>query len=447
MDYLPPVNASLYETFTTVFDLRKAISMRKAAIWLILTALAVVMASNYLTGALLPVFKPSGSDFSELYVASWLWRHGHNAYDSAIATAAHQQVVGASEEIFLVNVPTSLVLAAPLTLLSWGWANFVFLTSAVIGLVATTFAILRLQGRSSWGIETALVIVFLLSFSPVRIAFQWGNIVLLVLPLSVMTILLEEKRHDWQAGVLLGLAVCLKPQIGMWLGIYYLVRARFQIVAASLAVGSFIAALFFLHPVPYHEWLLSYRANLQHWFDPGGPYGFTEGSLSFILLRTQGVLYTITHRAFISSLLAYGLFLICAGIWGILIWRSGARVPSSLAITALIAASFLSFYHSIPDVSVLSIALCDAFPASLQGWKRTQQWICFLLFLIMLPQRSIFVLLSHRLGSSILTSWWWNLFFLRYMVWLLLALSLALLLRMREAATSIKPDLVEENRS
>lgn len=44
-------DASFYETLTAVFDFRKATSMRKAAIWLLLTALTVVMAYNDLTGA------------------------------------------------------------------------------------------------------------------------------------------------------------------------------------------------------------------------------------------------------------------------------------------------------------------------------------------------------------------------------------------------------------
>ena len=98
----------------------------------------------------------------------------------------------------------------------------------------------------------------------------------------------------------------------------------------------------------------------------------------------------MTHNVSVSSWLACVLFLICAGVWGRLIWRSGARLPSSLAIAALIAASFLSFYHSIPDVSLLIIALCDAFPASLRDWTRIQKLICILLVLMMLPQRSIF---------------------------------------------------------
>ena len=408
--------------------------MRNAAIWVVLGALAALLASNYLTGAVFLAFKPSSSDFSELYAASWAWRQNQNPYDPAVATAARQRTIGGSGEIFLINFPTSLVLVAPFTLLPWSGANLVFLLLGLIGLAATIFSILRLRGHPSWTIGTACLAVFVLAFSPLRIAFQWGNIVLLVLPLTILTIVLAEYKCDWLAGVLLALPCCLKPQIGIWLAIYYLVCARLRIVLSSLATGAVVVLLFFLHPIPYDDLIASYRANLQHWFAPGGLYGFTEGSVSFGLLRTQSLFYRITHNVLASSWMAYVLFLCCAAVWGALIWRSGKRVPSSLAITTLITLSFLSFYHSIPDVALLTVALVDAFPSPLRRWTTGQRWVCFLLFLLMLPQRSIFVFLNHHLNASIISSWWWDLFFTRYMAWLLLALSLALILRMHEAA-------------
>ena len=413
--------------------------MRNAVIWVVLCALAVLMVSNYLTGAIFLAFKPSGSDFSELYAGSWLWRQNQNPYDPALATSARQRTVGSSAEIFLINFPTSLVLVAPFTALPWAWANLFFLLLGLIGLAATIFSVLRLRGHPSWTIGTVSLAVFVLAFSPLRIAFQWGNIVVLVLPLSVLTIVFAEHKQDWLAGVLLALACCLKPQIGIWFGIYYVARGRFRIVFSSLGVAAVIATLFFLHPIPYHNLVESYQANLQHWFAPGGLYGFTEGSVSFGLLRSQSLFYRITHNVatsswIASSWIAYMLFLGCAAVWGILMWRSGERVPSSLAITALVALSFLPFYHSIPDVALLTIALVDAFPSSLRRWTRVQRWVCFLLFLLMLPQRSIFVFLTRHLNASIIRSWWWDLFFTRYMAWLLVALSVALILRMYEAA-------------
>lgn len=334
-----------------------------------------------------------------------------------------------------MNAPTALVLLAPFTLLAWKWANLLFLTLSIVGLAATILVILQLQGLASWGLARAALIVFLLSFSPLRIAFQWGNIVLLVLPLLALVVWLAESKHDWQTGVLLGLTVCLKPQIGMWPCIYYLLRGRIRIVYSCLAITVVVAALFFMHPIPYKALLDSYQSNLQHWFAPGGLYGFTEGSVTSLLLRTQGIFYQLTHSVLAANWMAQILFVSGAAAWGILVWRSGREIPSSLAIVALLSLSFLSLYHSLPDAAVLILALCDAFPVSLPKWTRMQQFICLALFVMMLPGRSIFELLNHRLGAAIIRSWWWDFFFVRYLPWLLLALSFALLLRMHEAQT------------
>jgi hypothetical protein len=408
----------------------------KRTIWLALGAFALVVLSKYFINDFLPAFRPSSSDFSELYATSWAWRHGQNPYNSALATAARQRVVGASGEIFLVHVPTALVLVSPLTFLSWVWAHLLFLILGAAGLVATTISILRLQGRSSWGLGTASLIVFLITFSPLRIAFEWGNIVLMALPLSLLAIVLAKSSRDVQAGLLVGITTCLKPQIGIWFVLYYLLRGRFRILFSSLAIGFFLTGLFFVFcPVPYAHLIADYRSNLHHWFAPGGLYSFTEGSEPEYLLRAQGIFYRISHQVFLSSFMSYVLFLSGLAVWANLVWHSGERVPSSLAIAALLALSFVSFYHSIPDLSVLTISLCEAFPASFRNWKKTQKLTCALLLLMMLPERSIFVFLRGHLNSVTTSSWWWDLFVVRFLVWLLLALSLALLLQMYEESS------------
>src|SRR5439155_1256352 len=82
-------------------------------------------------------------------------------------------------------------------------------------------------------------------------------------------------------------------------------------------------AVFFLHSIRLPLLMESYRSNLQHWFGPGGPYGFAEGSVPSLLLRTQGILYQITHGVTASSWLAQILFLSGAAAWFIAVWRGG----------------------------------------------------------------------------------------------------------------------------
>src|SRR6266516_3327802 len=120
--------------------------MYRKAILLGLCAVTLVLASNYLRGAIFPAFNPSCSDFSYLYASSWVWLHGQNPYDSALATAVRERIVGGRDQIFLVNVPTALVLTSPFAVLPWGWANFAFLLLGTGGLLVTIRFILRWAG-------------------------------------------------------------------------------------------------------------------------------------------------------------------------------------------------------------------------------------------------------------------------------------------------------------
>jgi hypothetical protein len=403
----------------------------ETAFGILLCGITLVVLLNYLANVFLPTFRPSDSDFSELYASSWLWRHGQNPYNPALATPARQRITGGSAEIFLVHVPTTLVLVSPLTFLRWGWAHLLFLVVATAGLGITIFSMLQLQ-RRTWGLATGALILFLIAFSPVRTAFQWGNIVLLAWPFAMCTIMFAEYRVDSQAGLFLGLTICLKPQIGIWLALYYLLRRRLRMLLSALAIGLFVIGLFFLHPIPSQQLFSFYLSNLHHWFAPGGSYGFTEGSAVPYVLRSQGIFFRISHHFLLSTFLSHTLFLIGLAAWAILVRRCGERIPPCLAVGALWALSFLSFYHSIPDLSILTILLCDAFPECGRSWSKMQKLVCAVLLIMMVPQRLIFVFLSRAMNPSVVRSWWWDLFIERYLVWLLLLLGFFSLLLMRE---------------
>jgi hypothetical protein len=304
------------------------------------------------------------------------------------------------------------------------------------GVAATIFLLLRLRGPCAWGLQTATFITFLLSFDPLHQAFHLGNVALLVVPLSLWAIVLAERHQDEWAGLILGLAACLKPQIGVWILAYYLLRGRRRLLIAALAVAAMVTVILLLRPLPWLSTVSSYRTNLQHWFAPGRPYGFTEGSLAFHVNITQVIFYRLSHSVLASNLIAHALFLTGVALWTVILWRARFRLPASLAISSLLALSFLSLYHSVSDATILTLALCWAVPSEHQPWTRPRILTCVLLLLMMLPGHSALMRLSPYLSLSITTAWWWNLLVTRYFVWLLLGLNVALLMGLSESAHS-----------
>ncbi len=420
---------------------------------LLLGLTALLMFSDFVLRGLAHAFDPGKTDFSDVYTGAWLWRHGQNFYDSALATRAHEQLVHASVQIAPVYPPTAFVLVSPLTYLPWGWANLVWLSLGLAGIPATLFLLLRLRGPvaselrtwdlRTWDLRTIAFATLFLSFNPLHQAFHLGNSALLVVPLCLGAIFLAEARHDVSAGLLLGTAAALKPQLAFWIFIYYLFRLRGKMLLAAIVPGAALTAIFFCHAVALTSVVSSYRSNMRFWFAPGRPDGFTEGARPYHVNIMQVVLYQIVHSVSASNLIAYALFVIGLAIWFWILWRARFRVPAPLAISSLLALSFLSLYHSVSDVTFLLLALCWAVPLEHDSGTRTTMtrariWTCVLFLLLMLPGHSVLMRYSPSLDSSITAQWWWRLFVERYFVWLLLALNVALLFGLRDSAENFR---------
>jgi hypothetical protein len=255
---------------------------------------------------------------------------------------------------------------------------------------------------------------------------------------ALWAIFLAEKEMDIAAGLVVGIAACLKPQIGIWILLYYVLRGRTKMLFGALAAGAGVAAIVLSRPSVLFASLPDYRANLHYWFAPGRPYGFSEGALPFHVNIVQIVLYQWLHNVFESNLIAYGLYFSGIAFWGWMLWRARFRIPAPLAIASLIALSFISLYHSVADTAILTLALAWAIPAEEQPWTRTRIAICVTFLLMMLPGHSALMRFSPGLAASITSAWWWQLFVARYFVWLLSALNVTLLFGMWESAHAIQ---------
>lgn len=394
---------------------------------IVLGLISVLMLSDFVLRGVALAFEPARTDFSEVYVGAWLWRHGGNFYDSALATATQQRLIGDSTVSATLYPPTTFALFAPFSYLSWGWANFIWLLIGLAGIGATIFFLWRLGDLKAWDLNAAVFATFILSFSPLHQAFHLGNMALLAVPLVLGGIWLAESARNSPAGVVLGLATCLKPQIGIWVLLYYLLRGRWRLIVGAAVTGACAAALLLLHPISVGEAIAHYRANQWYWFAPGHLAGFTPGGFPYHVNMFQVILYQLVHSVAGANWIARILFLAGVVIWMVILWRAKFRAPVALAISSIIALSFVSMYHSVSDVTVLTLALCWAIPENSGSWTRERIAVCAIFLLMMLPGHSVLMRFSPHLPATVTTSWWWSLFVARYFVWLLVALNVTLL--------------------
>jgi glycosyl transferase family 87 len=429
-----PASALAYSRGTE----RRIFGIRVRGAYLLLVIIDLLMVSDFVLRAIVLAFEPQVTDFSEIYTSAWLWRHGQNFCHSSLVYTTRVQLVGASAQVAPIYPPTTFALVSPFTFLPWGWANLVWLLLGLAGVAATIFLLWRLGGSRAWNLGTMALITFLLSFDPLHQAFHLGNVALLAVPLVLWAILLAERGQDWQAGLVVGIGVSLKPQIGVWVLLYYLLRGRKRVVFGALTAGALLAAILLVRPIQLLNAFPDYRANLHFWFAPGRPFGFTSGALPFHVNKIQIILYQLCHSVLASNLIAHTLFVSGIAVWILILWRARFLIPAPLAIASLLALSFVSLYHGMSDTTILTLALCWAIPAQRQPWTRLKIVTCVLFLLIMLPGHSALMRFSPHIGAPITTAWWWNLFVARYFVWLLAALNVVLLFGLWDSARNIR---------
>ena len=92
-----------------------AIGMRLRGAYVLLGIVALLMVSDFVLRGVVLAFEPRRTDFSEIYIGGWLWRHGENFYNSTLATATQERLVGASSiQCATLYPPTAFVLFSPI---------------------------------------------------------------------------------------------------------------------------------------------------------------------------------------------------------------------------------------------------------------------------------------------------------------------------------------------
>ena len=391
---------------------------------------SVPMLADFILRGVTRAFDPGKTDFLEVYTGAWLWRHGQNFYDSALATRIAAHFAGTDMLEAIVYPPSAFVLFSPLTFLPWRWANFVCLVLLLVAVLITIFLLIRIGKLNISQPRTLLLIAFTLAFDPIHQAMHLGNISLLVVPLCLAGIYTAEAKHDFVAGFAVALATLLKPQLGLWVLFFYFLQWRvwFMVGVAAPAVPILLALL--KTPVPLASMVSSYRQNLQYHFGVGGHLGFTKGALPFHVNISQVVLYQLWPSIHGVGILAHAIFLCGLAGWLFFVMRGRSRIPVPLAISSLIALSFISLYHSVSDVAIFLLLFCwllEGAPPGEPSLVRTRRLTWLILSLMLLPGHSALMRITPHLSSILLGTWWWNLFVARYFVWLLITLNVVLL--------------------
>jgi len=399
----------------------------------LMLVIIVLMLGDFVFRGIVPSFTTGKNDFTDPFVGAYLWRHSTNPYDVADATAAGRRLTGSQMRVVPIYPPTAYLLVSPLTVLPWRWANLILAILGTLGVCAVALCIVGLSGHTMRDEAAWILAALVLAFASFHTAVHIANLSVVTTALCLISVCLANNDGDLPAGILLGIATCLKPHLGIWFFGFYAVRRRWRLLAAG-SITSGIALVVSIARVGLRPTALltNYFTNLRHWFGPGGENDFSLANpLRFELANFQLVLDPLLGR---SGASAVALFL---GALGLAVWicaiLRNPRCSPELALTTLIALSFLPVYHRVYDTGVLTLLLAWLFEADHR--QNTVKRIALALFLVLLlPVESVAVRSQSYLSPQTIHSWWWNSLIAPYTAWTLLAFSVVLLYALMQPA-------------
>ncbi len=393
------------------------------------------------------------SDLSDPYLGARLWRTGHNPYDDNTARTLSIQLTNNHLHVMPIYPPTTYVLVAPLSLLPWWWASVLWalLSIASVGVIAWCVCLLAQLSWRNDGDWPGFVTAIVFAFAPLHTALHEANVTVIALALASMGLVNAFRGRDVSAGVLLALATCLKPQMGIWFLIFYLIRFRWRLLLSAAAVGGALSLIAFaVIPISFREVLSNYSRNMAYWFGPGGMNDFTAANpVRFHLVNLQVLTFSILQDAHSANLLAWGAFGVALAAWLYLMWRR--KSSELLGVIALLTLSLMPFYHRYYDTDVLILLLAWLVMAHKTGVFRSHRWVgrlvwaCLLAFLI--PTQALLYRVGLHLPKSALASSVWTLLIGPHQVWLVLALSALLLYAMCRVSPDVSGRLWPEQAS
>ncbi len=212
--------------------------------------IGLTLALAYFVSGLVTGLLGVQEDLFHPYAVAYAWSHGYTGplYPSSglelptslrMWLSAHLDV-GMLQSLqggFLYH-PLMILLLAPFTWLPFFWVKVFVL---LLQIAAVLFIIREIGGRWPWAqpVGPALFLLLVLSFYPVRLSIIYGQSSLWIFAFLVLP-LLNVERLEWIRGLLLGMALTLKPQFVWLLPVGLLFRKAWKMLA--IALGIFLGA-------------------------------------------------------------------------------------------------------------------------------------------------------------------------------------------------------------
>jgi hypothetical protein len=333
---------------------------------------------------------------------------------------------------------TCLFLLTPLAVLPWPAAHLAWLVITVCLTLGAIWSLLALGGFEMNDWRGYAFVAFALALAPLHTGFAAGSIAIGTVALCGIALAREQRGSEMVAGIIFGIAIALKPQIGLPFLAYYLLRRRWRLsgIAAGVALTTAMLAMARL-AIGGTPWIQNYRMDNKVLLATGILSDFTERNpIRFSLINLQVLLYAILNHAVAANVLALAISATLFGVWVVLVLRSRS-LDALLPVGAVAVLSLLPVYHRLYDGFLLIFPLCWSLREFSAPADRFARGTFLLILPFLAPGGSALEQLQVRgqIPQAIVHSWYWTCIVMPHQIWFLLLLSLLLLWRMAVGGT------------
>lgn len=383
------------------------------------------------------------NDFLFPYIQAKAWAHGEDPYSPRslisdwpddverppwVETDAASGVLELKRGIPTPYPLSSLVVLSPFTSLPWSLSIALWIVISTGAAALSPFALISICGLGLADLRAQIFLAAAFALTPLHTGLGTANPAMLAVSLTIVTVWAEHRGKLALAGVLLAVAVCLKPTVAGGVLLYYLVRRRWRIAGIACAIAATIAGLGVLRlELAGVSWLASYIANTHRIFAPGSLADFARPDpIRFNMINAQVLFYSLLGNAPLANRLAQLLGAVLLATWFWLCYRQ--RTPSELLeISAISVLSLIAVYHRFYDAAVLIWPL--AWSLLQVGRLSTTIVITAMIAPFLVPGPAVLTELARtgRIPSFVVNGWWWNAIVLPHEVWDVILLTLLLL--------------------
>jgi hypothetical protein len=380
-------------------------------------------------------------DFDSVYAAARTWVHGGNPYDLPVVMQTWHDTGLFSDRyatyFATVYPPNSLCLLIPFAVLPALPANLLWL-GVSLALLALQFAALAdLAGLGRRDPRILILVAASLASAPFQFGLLSGQLTVPAVSLCILAFWCAAREHEVFAGLLLGLACALKPQIGAPFVAYYVLLRRWSVSGGAILVGGAVVAISLLAMHASHiEWLSGWKQSIAITTRYGAvnDYGWVNDLRDEIMDLKILFISALHDTQLLRIAVELTVLVLCLWYLKIFRWNPSSDREQLLAVAGLSALSFLPVYHRVYDAALLTTALAWAL-AELDGPRRRYaiaMLVPMALFLVPFDITRTLARRLHILDRLWHTPWWQSLISPNY-AWALLAITVVILVTMTRA--------------